>query len=136
MSFLIREVRESDAESTAALLNSVIEEGKYTIVVKPFTVDEKLDFIRQIMESGVYHVAVAEDDRTVVGIQLVLPYSTMASLRYVGDIGTYVTASSHRSGMGRALSEATFNLAEQRGFYKIMAMIRGDNPRSQAVYGS
>jgi L-amino acid N-acyltransferase YncA len=135
MSFEIREVRVSDAETAAALLNSVIEEARYTIVVKPFTVDEMFEFIRKTLANGTFFIAIAEDDQ-VLGLQLMLPYSTMASLKHVGDIGTYVAPLSHRSGVGRALSEATFKKAREQGFLKVIAMIRGDNPRAQAFYNS
>ena len=136
MEFSVRQVREDDADVTAALFNSVIEEGKYTALVEPFSVDKQRAFILELLESGVYNVAVAGDDRTLLGMQVVLPLSEILSFRHVGDIGTYVSPSSHRSGVGRALSEATFTAAREKGFSKIMAMIRGDNPRAQAFYKS
>jgi len=135
MDFTIREVREGDAESCMALFNAIIEEGKYTALTEPFTVEKQLDLIHLCLSKGTYQVAVTTDDR-VVGIQVVLPLSELPAFSHVGDIGTYVDTSAHRQGVARALSEATFRNAKEKGFAKIMAMIRGDNLRAQAFYES
>ena len=118
------------------MFNSLIEEGKYTILTEPFSVSDQLALIRRLLERGVFYVAVAEDDRTILGMQLVLPFAELAALRHVGDIGTYVSSAAHRTGIGRALTERTLEKARKIGFSKIMAMIRGDNPRARAFYKS
>ena len=134
MSFTIREVRESDAPSAAALFNAIIEEGKYTALTEPFTTESQVGLIRRCLSHGTYLVAV--DDGELLGIQLVLPLSELPAFSHVGDIGTYVSSSAHRGGIGRALAEATFVRAKEVGFTKIMAFIRADNPRAQAFYKS
>ncbi len=134
MDFTVREVRESDAESCNALMNAIIEEGRYTALTEPFDVDKQLWLIRHCLEKGTYHVAV--NDGKVIGIQVVLPLSELPAFSHVGDIGTYVDTTSHRSGVARAMSEATFKKAKEKGYTKIMAMIRGDNTRAQAFYAS
>ena len=135
MSFIVREVLESDAEKTAALFNAVVEEGKYTALTEPFTIERQLEFIRRMLAEGVYHVAVTSDGE-IIGLQVVLPLSELAAFKHVGDIGTFVSPTSHRSGVGRALAKATFKKAKEVGFTKCMAFIRRDNPRAQAFYKS
>ena len=117
------------------MFNAIIDEGKYTALTEPFDIEKQLGLIRHCLEKGTYHVAVTADDK-VIGIQVVLPLSELPAFSHVGDIGTYVDSSSHRSGVARAMSEATFKKAKEKGYTKIMAMIRADNTRAQAFYKS
>jgi L-amino acid N-acyltransferase YncA len=130
----VRPIHETDAAQAAALFNEFIAEGKYTILVDLFTIERQLELQRLASNKGVYMVAV--DDVTLVGMQLVLPLSELSSLRHVGDIGTYVSPNAHTKGIGRALTEATLKAARERGYSKVMAMIRADNPRAIAFYES
>ena len=170
--FTIRHACADDALQCAELINAIIEEGKYTALTEPFTVDSMQGLIERCASHGTFLVAVAlpaDGDITapiglrplppepspsslrsqtsplrgeetaggdLLGIQLVLPLSDLAAFAHVGDIGTYVSSTSHRSGVGRALAEATFKTAKEKGFTKIMAFIRADNPRAQSFYKS
>src|SRR4051812_43184349 len=95
----IREAVEGDAQSTCDLLNSVIEEGRYTIMVDPFEPDKQAAWIRDLKGKGTCYVAVL-DNGSVVGIQTIEPLSTARSLRHIGDISTFVVPSALRMGLG------------------------------------
>jgi L-amino acid N-acyltransferase YncA len=137
MELSIRPVREEDAGSIAALLNPIIQAGKYTIMTEQISVDGQARYIREFPEPGVFHVAVRHDSQEIVGLQSVEPASTTEdSLRHVGEISTFVSLASQRNGVGRSLSEATFQSARERGFRKILAAIRADNPDAVSFYRS
>ena len=135
--FTIRRVREDDAASIVELLNPIIQGGKYTIMDEPVSVDDQIGFIRGFPERGVFHAAVDKGSQSVLGIQDVVPISTTAnSLKHVGEISTFVRLGSHRNGIGRSLSHATFQAAKEQGFLKIGATVRADNPQAIAFYRS
>jgi L-amino acid N-acyltransferase YncA len=137
MQFSIRRVREEDAGSIVELLNPIIQAGKYTIMDEPVSVDDQIGFIRGFPERGVYHAAVRNDSQEVLGIQDVQPISTeVNALRHVGEISTFVRLDSLRNGIGRSLSDATFQAAREKGFLKIRATIRADNPQAISFYKS
>lgn len=131
----IREIRERDAEQTAALLNAVIHEGRYTIMVEPITVEEQVEWIKSLADRSACYVAEGAD-QSILGIQSIEPMSAAMALRHVGDISTFVADSAHRQGIGRQLADAALPRAKEIGYSKLIAMIRGDNPRAQAYYMS
>jgi L-amino acid N-acyltransferase YncA len=134
MQFSIRTAREDDAESIVELLNPIIRAGTYTIMAEQLSVDDQIDYIGGFPERGVYNVAVCDDSRRVLGIQDVRPASTEEALKHVGEISTFVALALRRNGIGRGLSRATFEAAKGRGFRKLMATIRADNPHAVSFY--
>ena len=54
----------------------------------------------------------------------------------MGEISMFVALSAQWRGVGKALAQATFVAARAKGFRKLMAMIRADNPRAIGFYGS
>jgi L-amino acid N-acyltransferase YncA len=133
--FSIRRAQAEDAESIADLLNPIIQAGTYTVMDAPITVEDQLSFIRRFPERGVYHVAVWNDDHSVVGIQDIQAVAPETNaLRHVGEISTFVSLELQRSGIGGELTRATLEQAEDLGFRKIMATIRADNPDAVAFY--
>ena len=137
MEFSIRVVREEDAKSIVDLLNPIIGEGKYTVMDGPLAVDEQIDFIRGFPNQGVFYVAAGDDDQRILGLQSVEPWSTSAkAFKHVGDISTFVALDAQGQGIGRSLSQVTFEGARKRGFQKIMATVRADNPQAVSFYRS
>jgi L-amino acid N-acyltransferase YncA len=134
MEYSIRRAREEDAESIVELLNPLIEEGTFTIIDERISVKDQSDFIRSFPKRGVYHVAVCNDSRKVLGIQDVQPVSAVEAFKHVGEISTFVSLNSLRRGIGRSLSRATFRAAKELGFMKLRATIRADNQAAIAFY--
>ncbi len=137
MEFSIRAAREEDAASIVELLNPIIQAGTYTIMNEQLSVDDQIDFIRGFPKRGVFNVAVCNDSQKVLGLQDVQPISTgVNAFKHVGEISTFVSLASHRNGIGRSLSHATFKGAKEQGFLKISATIRADNPQAVSFYQS
>jgi L-amino acid N-acyltransferase YncA len=135
MNFTIRPVQESDAPAISEILNAIIATGKYTILEGPFTLQAELEFIQSFPESGMFLVAECEDGR-VLGFQNVSPASSENAMRHVGIIGTYIAMDAQGQGVGGALAASTFTAARAKGFEKLTAMIRADNPRAIGFYVS
>ena len=133
----IRSVIEEDAASIVELLNPIIQGGKYTIMDELVSVDDQIGFIREFPERGVYTAAVHNESQQVLGIQDVQPIAAeLSALQHVGEISTFVRLDSYRNGIGRSLSHATFQAAREKGFLKLRATVRADNPRAVFFYRS
>jgi L-amino acid N-acyltransferase YncA len=130
---IIRPAREEDAAGMLAILAPLIREGRYTIMDEVPTLDEQRAYIRDFPAHGVFLVALGEDG-TVLGLQDVEPASSCKALRHVGYISTFVADGVRGQGVGRRLMAATVAAAREKGFLKLSAMIRADNPRAIAFY--
>jgi L-amino acid N-acyltransferase YncA len=129
----IRDATTADAEPIARILNSIITAGVYTALDTTFSVEEERAFIERFPARGVFHVAVA--DGQVAGFQNVEPFATYTrAFDHVGVIGTYVDLELRRRGVGSRLFQATFAKARTRGFEKLWAFVRSDNPAALSAY--
>jgi L-amino acid N-acyltransferase YncA len=134
---LIRDVRPDDAQAVAGILNGIIEAGAYTVLDRVFSVDEERRFIEAFPPRGTFLVAESTEDRTVLGFQNVEPFATYTrAFDHVGVIGTFVDLDHRRQGVSAQLFLATFDAAEQKGYRKLFAYIRGDNPSAKAAYAA
>jgi L-amino acid N-acyltransferase YncA len=135
MPILIRDVRPGDAEAVAGILNRIIEAGVYSVLDRAFSVDEERRFIEAFPVRGTF--LVAEDEGAVVGFQNVEPFATYTrAFDHVGVIGTFVDLDRRRQGVSAQLFLATFEAAERKGFTKLFAYIRADNPSAKAAYAA
>lgn len=65
------------------------------------------------------------------------PFATYTTaFDHVGVIGTYVDLSQRQQGVGRSLFQATFAAARAKGYEKLFAYVRVDNPAALAAYSS
>ena len=79
----------------------------------------------------------AEDSRgrRAVGFQTLEPYATYThAFDHVGVIATFVDLGCRRRGVGRRLSEVTFEAARAKGYEKIFTFVRADNPEALQFY--
>ncbi len=125
----IRAAKLSDAPAISALLNKIIATKQFTIL-EPLSAADQLEFMRAFPASGVF--LVAEENNQILGLQDVSP----SAIAGVGDIGTFVALNAQERGVGKALADATLLEARAKGYRKLMAMIRADNPRVIGFYGS
>jgi L-amino acid N-acyltransferase YncA len=133
MNIIVREARHQDAEGILTILNPIIETKKYSVMIETFTLEEEINFIESFPKHGVFHVAIAGDK--VVGFQVVEPISILtAAFDHVGIIGTYVGLTLRGQGISKKLFEATFLRAKEKGFEKLTAYVRSDNPVALKTY--
>jgi len=133
--FSIRKVKEKDAASIVELLNSIVETGIYTIMDSLFSTNDQIEFIQKFPDRGIYNVAVCNNTDRVLGVQDIQPLSLEEkALKHVGNISTFVSLDSHRKGVGRLLSHATFREVGNKGFTKISATVRADNQQAISFY--
>ncbi|MDP6581962.1 MAG: GNAT family N-acetyltransferase [Vicinamibacterales bacterium] len=124
----VRPVRPDDAEGVAAVLNPIIEARTFTALDTPVTVEAERDFIHRFPTRGIFHVAVADSDQSIVGFQNVEPFAGYTrAFDHVGVIGTYVDLTRRRKGIASRLFNATFDQAPAKRYNKLFAFVRADN---------
>jgi dephospho-CoA kinase len=129
----IRAATPADAEAIAAVWRAIVAEGGLTVVDRPFTPAQERAYLEQLPPRG--RITAAVVDEIVVGFQTLEPYATFtAAMDHVGVLGTQILAPWRGQGLGRRLSQATFDFARQAGFTKLVISVRGDNPGAQAFY--
>jgi L-amino acid N-acyltransferase YncA len=134
MNIIVREARLHDAQGIINILNPIIETKKYSAMVQRITLERQRDYIEHFPERGIFHVAVGERE-TLVGLQSVEPVATYTTaFDHVGEIGTFVDLTLRGQGISKKLFEATFILARNKGFEKLIAYVRADNPVALKVY--
>lgn len=135
MQLHIRDARPEDAEALVGILNPIIAAGIYTAFDTPFTADAEREYIRTFPDRGVFHVAVRQADRRVVGFQSMEPFATYThAFDHVGVLGTYVDLQCRRQGVATRLFHATFAAALTKGYEKIFTFIRADNAAALETY--
>jgi GNAT superfamily N-acetyltransferase len=133
MDIEIRPVTLDDAKGVLEVLNSVVQERKYSSFDRILTVEEERQFIALLGErSGLF---VAELDGRIVGFQTIEPFATYTSaMDHVGIMGTFVRADFRGQGIGRQLAEASFKFAQEKGYEKAAIYVRASNKAAQEFY--
>ncbi len=135
MNLLIRPAQPEDAAAIVAIFNPIIESGKYTVFDSPFTVEAEQEYITNFPTRGIFHVAVRQENKQIVGFQSTEPFATYThAFDHVGVIGTYVDLAERGQGIAGHLFAATFEAARQKGYEKLFTFIRADNPAALATY--
>ncbi|EKO3848676.1 GNAT family N-acetyltransferase [Vibrio harveyi] len=140
MKVIVKNAQKRHAQGITEVLNPIIEEGLYTILDTTFTTEEEESFIESFPEMGVFNVALnlideSEEEGTVLGFQNVEPFASYTkAFAHVGIIGTFVDAKYRRQGVASALFTATFADAKSKGYEKLFAYVREDNPNALATY--
>jgi L-amino acid N-acyltransferase YncA len=125
---------DDDAAGMIAVLNPIIDAGNLTIMQSPLTVADQVGYIRGFPARGIFHVAVCNDSRRIVGMQSIEQASPSPAMSHVGEISTFVKIDSRGRGIGSSLTRATIDLARHHGFLKIIASVRADNPSAIEFY--
>lgn len=129
----IRPGTHSDAEGIAAVLNAVVREGGLTVIDRIFSPAQERTFLRQLPKRA--RLAVAEVGQVIAGFQILEPCAVYtAAMDHVATLGTFLAAPVRGSGLGRRLSEETFEHALAAGYRKIVVQVRADNPDAHAFY--
>jgi len=80
------------------------------------------------------HRFVAETDGEVAGWVAVVPYSSRAAYRGVGEESVYVSERARGRGVGRALLEAVIESARAGGLWTLQAGVFPENEASLALH--
>lgn len=135
MNIVVRAATPEDAAGIVAVVNPIIQAGRFTVLDTPLTVDEERRFIAGLPARSVFHVAAVGPGGPVVGFQVLEPFAAYSvALAHVATVGTFVDLSLQRRGVGRALFAETAAAARRNGFEKILTYVRADNSGALSFY--
>ncbi len=131
MTLTTRDATAQDADAIADILKGIIAHGGLTALTVDAIAPAVTDKIAHCVNAGSFKVACMPH---VIGFQYMSPYPGLSA--HVGDIATFADINTRKSGIGRALFEATKDTARTQGFHKITARIRGDNHNGLPFYAA
>ena len=133
----VREATVADATGIVDVFNPIFESGLYTSILTPFSVEEEEEYIRNLSERAMLHIAVLPTEGRVVGFQGLQPFPAHTSAwAHIGIIGTFVDEAFRRQGVSRHLFAATLQAAPARGYEKLLTYVRADNPAALSAYAA
>ncbi len=130
MPLRIRAARLEDAAGLVAVLNPIIEDGRYTVLDRPFSAQQERDYLAAFPARGLFLVA-ERGDGSLAGFQSMEPFASYTgAFDHVGIMGTFVDLEQRREGVGRLLFDELRPRALRLGYQKIFTTIRSDNEAS------
>lgn len=138
----VRPVRRDDlgdAAGVAAVLNSVIAEGRYTALAGHWTAEAELAFLQSLGPRSQVFVAEGGDRKggRIVGFQVIEPFVAYTStMDHVAHLGTYVLSAYRGRGVGRRLAGVTLAFARAQGYEKAVIYVLAHNEGGLAFYSS
>ncbi len=129
----VRPAMPFDAGAMAALLNTIIEIGGTTALVRPVTAQDIKEWMAVAPDMSAWHVAVDAQEQ-VMGFQWIEPSDQLPP--EAAEIATFVQVGQTGLGIGSALFSATAEAAKSLGYVWIRANIRADNDGGLIYYQS
>ena len=134
MTNAIRRVEARDAAAVRAIYAPYVSDKATSFEV---TVPSLEEMERRIQSSGDrYPWLVFERDGVVLGYAYASTHHERQAYQWSVNVSVYVHADAHRSGMGRALYTALFDLLRRQGFVNAYGGITLPNPGSVGLHES
>lgn len=128
----IRRAVPEDASGIAKVINSVVDEKKYTSLRK-FSVEEEREFMESLGERETIFIALIGGK--IIGIQSITKFAEWSeSMDHVGNILTMVLKEYRGQDIGWALASKTLEFARSHGYEKIATYIIEDNQGAIEYY--
>ncbi|MBI2433581.1 MAG: N-acetyltransferase [Candidatus Hydrogenedentes bacterium] len=125
---ILRAATPADAEAILSIYAPYVRD---TAVSFDTEVPDQAAYARHIEEHlHRYPWLVAEQEREVIGYSYASLHRTRAAYRWSVESSIYIAAKARRSGVGRALYTALFDLLRRQGFVRCYAGITLPNPAS------
>lgn len=131
-SLQIQPTNESYADSLRRTVDTVARERRYLASISGFTIEETLDFIRQILGgAGAQYVAL--ENREIVGWCDILRHK-FEGFEHVGVLGMGVISSHRHRGIGKNLLRATMDAAARMGISRVELEVFASNEPAIGLY--
>jgi L-amino acid N-acyltransferase YncA len=132
MSATIRVALPEDAKAILAIYAPMVRETAISFEVEPPTQVE----MQQRIAGTLRHLPwlVCERQEEVLGYVYATPHRARAAYQWSADVSVYIQAQARRTGMGRALYHALFQLLILQGLCQCFAGITLPNPASVGLH--
>lgn len=125
-------VKEEDAEQIASIYAPCVRETFISFEMDPPTASQIRERIVSTTEK--YPWLVTRRGEEVLAYAYASQHRSRAAYQWSVDVGIYVLASARRSGVGRSLYQALFQVLRLQGFYNAYAGIALPNPASIGLH--
>ena len=132
MSATIRVARPEDAEVILTIYAPIVRETAISFEVEPPPRGEMHERIATTLRQLPW--LVCERRGEVLGYVYASPHRARTAYQWSVDVSVYIHAQARRTGMGRALYHAFFELLILQGFYQCYAGITLPNPASVGLH--
>jgi len=132
MSATMRVALAEDAEAILAIYAPIVRETAISFEVEPPTQVEMHERIATTLRRLPW--LVCEHQGEVLGYVYASPHRARAAYQWSVDVSVYIHATVRRTGMGRALYHALFELLILQGLYQCYAGITLPNPASVGLH--
>ena len=132
MSATMRVARPEDAEAIVTIYTPIVRDTAISFEVEPPTPLEMHERIATTLRRLPW--LVCEHQGEVLGYVYASPHRARAAYQWSVDVSVYIHAQVRRTGMGRALYHALFQLLSLQGFYQGFAGITLPNPASVGLH--
>ena len=132
MSATIRVAFPEDAEAILTIYTPIVRDTAISFEVEPPTPLEMHERIATTLRRLPW--LVCEHQGEVLGYVYASPHRARAAYQWSVDVSVYIHAQVRRTGMGRALYHALFQLLSLQGFYQGFAGITLPNPASVGLH--
>jgi L-amino acid N-acyltransferase YncA len=130
-SLSVRPVRDADIPAMTAIYAHAVLHGVASFEVEPPDVAEMTRRMRAVTDTG-FPYLVAELDGRILGYAYATLYRARPAYRNSIENSVYVSPDAHRLGVGRALLAALIEIATDRGFRQMIAVI-GDSGNAGSI---
>ena len=132
MSATMRVARPEDAEAILAIYTPIVRETAISFEVELPTQVEMRERIATTLRRLPWLVCDRQGE--VLGYVYASPHRARAAYQWSVDVSVYIHTTARRTGMGRALYHALFQLLILQGFYQCFAGITLPNPASVGLH--
>lgn len=130
---LVRAAGDADAPAIAAILNAAIAETLAIWMDRPYSVEERRDWLAQRRAQN-FPVLAAEIDSQVVGFASYGPFRAYDGYRRTVENSVYIAAGARGRGLGGALMAALLEHAARSDAHSMIAAIGLPNAPSIALH--
>jgi L-amino acid N-acyltransferase YncA len=131
---LLRFARSEDGDRLAEIYRPAVAERATSFELDPPTGAEMSERLARVLPRTPWLVAEHEATHEVLGYAYASAHKDRAAYQWSVDVSAYVDTTSHRTGVGRALYTALFEILRLQGFVNAYAGITLPNPASEGFH--
>ncbi|WP_310619788.1 GNAT family N-acetyltransferase [Flexibacterium corallicola] len=132
--FKIRSGDSSDCQSITDIFNYYITKSYARFETKPFSYNNRLEWLKQFNPGTVHQILVAEGKEGVLGFACSQPYRDDIAFEGTAEVTIYLSPHTVSSGIGTALYTELFRSLSKTGLHRLLSGIALPNDASVELH--
>jgi phosphinothricin acetyltransferase len=130
----IRYAKLTDLQELVHIYNYYVENSHSTFAERPFTLNERKDWLLKYKDSGPYKCLVAEEDEKILGYTYSSIYREHPAFRETIETSIYLSEDSRGKGLGTTLYSELFNALKDESLHLAVVGIALPNDSSVQLH--